>query len=66
MREIILRQQAIKEGLRHYFTGKFCCRGHLSQRFTINGLCQQCGRENDRKDQAFIKEIKKMYKNKEL
>lgn len=32
-------------GLPRYNTGKPCKRGHLSDRWTVNGHCMECGRE---------------------
>ena len=42
---IITRKQARKQGLAQYHTGKQCCHGHTSPRFTSNGGCVQCSRE---------------------
>lgn len=33
----------------HYFTGKPCKRGHVSNRFVSNGECVDCRREDQRK-----------------
>lgn len=39
---IISRQDAITVGLRHYFTGNPCKRGHLARRFTVDAACASC------------------------
>jgi len=36
------RQDAIDRGLRRYFTGEQCKRGHVSERWTLNGACIEC------------------------
>ena len=40
--EIISKKDAIKRGLRFYFTGKSCKRGHLVERKVANGDCHTC------------------------
>lgn len=46
--EIIARSVAMKEGLRHYFTGKPCKHGHTTLRHTVDGSCIECGRAASR------------------
>lgn len=46
--EVITRKQALEQGLTRYFTGKACLRGHVAERQTTNGKCQDCQAE-DRK-----------------
>jgi len=46
---IVTRKQAIMLGLRHYFTGKPCRRGHIAKRQVIARSCTDCDRENCRK-----------------
>jgi hypothetical protein len=41
-REIVTRPEAKKRGLRRYFTGLSCKRGHYSDRRMSNGVCLQC------------------------
>ena len=38
---IITRQEAIAQGLRHYFTGEPCGHGHMSPRY-VTGGCVEC------------------------
>lgn len=40
--QIISRQEARRQGLKFYFTGKPCRRGHDSQRLVCSGTCYQC------------------------
>lgn len=47
--EIISRAEARARGLKHYFTGKPCIRGHIETRRTKSGQCKTCCAE-DRKD----------------
>lgn len=49
MTEIITRKAAIMADLPRYYTGKPCGRGHMSERFTANGVCIQCSEENNAK-----------------
>jgi predicted Fe-S protein YdhL (DUF1289 family) len=39
--EIITRKQAIEQGLKRYFTGKPCKRGHVDERYVTRG-CIAC------------------------
>jgi hypothetical protein len=40
--EIISRRAAADSGKRFFYTGNPCKRGHLAQRYTINGCCTAC------------------------
>lgn len=40
--DIITRKQAQEQGLKHYFNGKPCKRGHLSPRYLSTGGCTRC------------------------
>lgn len=40
--DIILRKQAQEKGLKNYYTGKLCVKGHNSIRATSNGMCIIC------------------------
>jgi hypothetical protein len=42
----ITRADATSAGLKRYFTGEPCVRGHISERITINGTCHACFLEN--------------------
>lgn len=42
MYEIITRREAADRGLRHFYTGKPCKRGHDSRRYTATGGCMKC------------------------
>lgn len=48
--DVILRSEAKRLGLRHYFTGIACCRGHIERRNTKNGKCMGCDRVHHNKD----------------
>jgi len=43
--QIITRPEAKEKGLSHYYTGKPCKHGHVSNRRTDNGNCLVCARE---------------------
>jgi hypothetical protein len=44
-REIISRKEAIRSGLKRYFTGKPCKRGHIAERFVSGQRCLGCAQE---------------------
>jgi len=46
MPEIIDRKMAIALGMKRYFTGKPCCRGHVAERIVSSSFCLDCDREN--------------------
>ena len=49
----ISREIAKAQGLKRYFTGHPCGRGHVAERFVADGRCVQCKRESrhdDRRD----------------
>jgi hypothetical protein len=41
----LTREEAARRGLRHYWTGRPCRKGHRSDRYTSTGQCIQCARE---------------------
>lgn len=46
--EIITRAQARAQGLKRYFTGLPCSRGHVAERQVCNLTCLECDREKHR------------------
>lgn len=48
MTEFISRKEASALGLKKYYNGKPCARGHYAERY-VNGGCSQCYRENMQK-----------------
>jgi hypothetical protein len=46
------RHQAVIAGEPKYFTGRPCSRGHIAERYTINGLCTICRAENVKKNRT--------------
>jgi hypothetical protein len=66
---VITRQEAIKQGLKHYFTGEPCKYGHVAQRQISNRGCQTCRyaerinyyRENPERELVRIRERHKAY-----
>ena len=38
----ITRREALDRGLKRYFTGKSCKRGHVAERWTGNANCVEC------------------------
>jgi hypothetical protein len=47
--EIITKAEAEAQGLKRYYTGKKCPRGHLSERYTKSRHCVECGKERSKK-----------------
>lgn len=45
MTNVITREEARAQGLKHYFTGQPCPRGHIAVRFVSVGNCKECARE---------------------
>ena len=43
MTELVTRKDAIAKELPRYFTGKSCSKGHISERYTSNKTCCDCG-----------------------
>jgi len=52
MKTIITRKEAKAKGLKRYFTGKPCKRGHISERLVCNKGCIECELERKRKARA--------------
>ena len=46
--ELLTRKDALSQGLKHYFTGKPCKRGHVETR-DLSGRCVVCQRSNQNK-----------------
>lgn len=46
---IVSRAQAKQLGLNRYFTGVACRNGHISNRYTVNGLCHGCASQENKK-----------------
>jgi hypothetical protein len=42
MLEIVTRQEARDRGLKRYFTGQKCKRGHVAERWTCDANCVEC------------------------
>jgi hypothetical protein len=56
--EIISKQEARDRGLKRYFTGKPCSRGHVAERL-LKGHCVECTREDNHRPAAV--EARKRY-----
>jgi hypothetical protein len=42
LQQVITRQEALKNNIRRYFTGKPCKREHIAERNTSSGTCSEC------------------------
>jgi hypothetical protein len=60
VREVITRQSAKALGLKRYFTGKPCSRGHVAERFVGNCTCSACHDEwkRDNRDKVAAADAK--------
>jgi 5-methylcytosine-specific restriction endonuclease McrA len=47
--KVVSRKGARAAGQKHYFTGKPCFRGHVSERTVSSGNCIECNQEPERK-----------------
>lgn len=56
MSEIISRKEAIARGLKRFFTGKPCARGHVSERY-ISKNCRECNIEKAKSRYADNREM---------
>ena len=56
--QIISRQDAASKNLKHYFTGKVCTNGHLSERLVSTRSCIECQRLDGQARRDAIKEEK--------
>jgi|DEB0MinimDraft_10_1074344.scaffolds.fasta_scaffold00191_24 5-methylcytosine-specific restriction endonuclease McrA len=57
--EVISKKQAQEQGLKRYFTGKPCKRGHVSERYVSGGVCIEC--DNNRVRSKEYVEYQKKY-----
>jgi hypothetical protein len=48
-RNIISQQDAYNRGLKFFFTGAPCARGHIAERYVSNGKCRECDSEDNRR-----------------
>src|SRR5215475_2531724 len=56
------RNDAKLSGLTHYFTGRPCEHGHISERYTSNGNCIVCAQERERTHAEARKESQARYR----
>lgn len=52
---IITREQARERGIKRYFTGDPCPRGHICERWASNAKCVECSHE----EHAYRRELTK-------
>jgi len=62
MEQIITRQEAKQQGLRHYFTGKTCSNGHIDIRFVSVGSCRSCQNAHGNKRNAILYKSDEAYR----
>lgn len=55
--ETITREEAAKQGLKKFFSGKACVRGHVSERFVSSGGCIDCTTITNRKTRRKLKRL---------
>jgi hypothetical protein len=54
-RQVISRKTAKLLGLKRYFTGKPCIRGHLDERQTVNATCFSCSKTSESHKNSAVK-----------
>jgi 5-methylcytosine-specific restriction endonuclease McrA len=59
---IISRKEARAKGLKRYFTGKPCAKGHLGERFVNAANCVECDRAHKAANRDKIKERDRAYR----
>jgi hypothetical protein len=63
--KIISKEEAIKQGLKKYFTGVPCKNGHIAERFCYEDRCDMCKKKKDsrwrKNNLEKVKECKKDY-----
>ena len=60
MMEIITRQEAKEQGLKRYFTGEPCSKGHVAPRRTVNHSCSVCSNEQAKAYQQKLRDNSKL------
>ncbi|EHU5134485.1 TPA: hypothetical protein NKR24_002438 [Vibrio parahaemolyticus] len=62
----ITRKEAKEQGVKLYFTGKACTRGHVAERYVTTARCLECARSNysDKKESWFSTDEGKKQKSK--
>ena len=63
--EVIDINNALKKGLRYYFTGKECGRGHIAERFVSTRTCKICSNINLKNNRKQNPERTKLQKKKD-
>jgi 5-methylcytosine-specific restriction endonuclease McrA len=59
-------KEARQQGLPRYFTGLLCKRGHLSERYAVDGHCVECDNKRERQESQRKATTKRYYeRNKE-
>lgn len=58
----ITRQEAIARGLKRYFTGKPCKRGHICDRYVLRRVCVEC-HDMWKRPKAYSNQYQKMHRN---
>jgi hypothetical protein len=65
--KLISRKDARALGLKRYFTGKACLRGHMGERQVLNAGCLDCQaerlRRSRRQNHAHVLDMERKYKN---
>ncbi len=55
----LTRKEAKEQGLKKYFTGKSCCRDHISERYVVDGGCVECCTIRNKANKNAVLEWKK-------
>ena len=60
--EVISKKEAKEKGLKHYFTGKPCKYGHVSERFVSSSRCCVCARKYQEQNKEKVAERDRKYR----
>jgi DNA-binding XRE family transcriptional regulator len=63
---LLSRTEAISRGLRHYFTGKPCKRGHIALRFATSMDCVVCSKNRQQSEKIKTYKSKNYLKNRDI
>lgn len=55
--EPISREEAARQGLKRFFDGSACKRGHTAQRFVSSGGCIECTNFHNKRSRRKIKKL---------
>lgn len=64
-RPIVTRVEAMRLGLKRYFTGRSCKRGHIAERYVVTRMCLQCSPIFQKKWRSTLSDDRREQQNKD-